>query len=156
MKHIAKLYRIAVALLVIVVAAGAAQAGAQIVGATLSGTVRDTTGAAVSGATVTVRQTETGATRILTTGADGRYSAPGACGQLFGVRRARRLCGAAADGNCAGRGQSLVVDFKLGVSAVHRSGGKRQCSDSQHHFATDVRPGRRAPGEGAAAERAQL
>ena len=45
-------------------------------GATIAGTVHDATGATVNGATVTVRQTETGATRILLTGADGRYAAP--------------------------------------------------------------------------------
>ena len=49
---------------------------AQIVGGSISGTVRDTSGAAVTGATVTVHQIETGATRILATNADGRFYAP--------------------------------------------------------------------------------
>ncbi len=57
----AKPYRIlAVLLLVISIAAHA-----QIVGGTISGTVKDSTGAALAGATVTVRQIETGATRTL-------------------------------------------------------------------------------------------
>jgi len=121
-KHIAKLYRIAVALLVIVVAAGAAQAGAQIVGATLSGTVRDTTGAAVSGATVTVRQTETGATRILTTGADGRYSAPSVPVGHYTVTAARDgFATQEQTGIVLVVAQSLVVDFKLVVGAVQQN-----------------------------------
>jgi hypothetical protein len=40
---------------------------AQIVGATINGTVRDSTGAVVAGATVTVRNTQNGATRVVTT-----------------------------------------------------------------------------------------
>ena len=54
----------------------ASSAYAQVVGATLTGTVHDPSGAAVSAATVTVRQTETGAIRILTTDAEGRFFAP--------------------------------------------------------------------------------
>ena len=51
-------------------------AHAQIVGGSISGTVRDTSGAVVTGAAVTVHQVETGATRILATNADGRFYAP--------------------------------------------------------------------------------
>ena len=71
-----KLVRNLLVFVVAIAAAGAIPGDAQIVGATIAGTVRDTTGATVNGATVTVRQTETGATRILVTGADGRYAAP--------------------------------------------------------------------------------
>ncbi len=51
-------------------------ARAQVVGGTLSGTVTDSTGAVLSNADVTVHNDETGNERHLTTGADGRYSAP--------------------------------------------------------------------------------
>ena len=48
----------------------------QVVGGSSSGTVHDPNGAGVSGATVLVRQVETGATRTLTTEGDGRFFAP--------------------------------------------------------------------------------
>jgi hypothetical protein len=75
-----KLHRIVPSLILVLplvaIAGGAAAAYAQIVGGTIGGTVKDATGALLSGATVTVRQLETGATRTLTTGADGRFHAP--------------------------------------------------------------------------------
>ena len=55
---------------------GLRPAGAQIVGGTIRGTVEDASGAAIPGAKVTVRDTETGTTRMLTSGADGRFAAP--------------------------------------------------------------------------------
>ncbi|WP_348269531.1 carboxypeptidase-like regulatory domain-containing protein [Edaphobacter paludis] len=51
-------------------------AHAQIVGGTLSGTITDTTGAALANAKVLVHNDETGNERNLTTASDGRYSAP--------------------------------------------------------------------------------
>ena len=42
----------------------------------LNGVVKDSTGAVVPGATVTIVNTATGDTRVLTTNAAGRYSAP--------------------------------------------------------------------------------
>src|SRR5262245_5352145 len=48
-------------------------AAAQIATATLSGTVRDDTGAALPNTTVTAKSDATGATRRTTTGGDGRY-----------------------------------------------------------------------------------
>jgi hypothetical protein len=106
------------ALLFLTIAASAARA--QVVGATLSGTVRDATGAALSGATVTVKQLETGATRRLTTGTDGRYAAPSVPVGEYTVT-------AAHDGFAAQErtgislvvAQSLVVDFELTVDSVH-------------------------------------
>lgn len=49
---------------------------AQVVGGTLSGIVTDPTGAALSDSSVTVHNDETGNERRLTTGPDGRFSAP--------------------------------------------------------------------------------
>ncbi len=68
----AKFYR----LIALVFVVGAFTAQAQIVGANLAGSVHDPSGAAVSGATVVVRQVETGATRTLTTDSEGRFFAP--------------------------------------------------------------------------------
>jgi hypothetical protein len=45
------------------------------IGAAISGRVEDASGAAVSGATVTVKSLDTGATRVVTTNASGEYSA---------------------------------------------------------------------------------
>ena len=58
------------------VLAGAGGMRAQIVGATLGGTVVDRTGASLPVSTVTVRNDETGAQRALTTDGEGRFSAP--------------------------------------------------------------------------------
>jgi hypothetical protein len=49
---------------------------AQVVGGTLSGQITDPTGAALSDASVVVRNDETGNERRLVTGSDGRFSAP--------------------------------------------------------------------------------
>ena len=53
-----------------------APASAQAVSGTILGTVRDTSGAAVPGATVTLVQTSTGYSRSLVTDAQGEYTAP--------------------------------------------------------------------------------
>ena len=98
-----------------------ATAFGQIVGATIGGTVHDATGAAVSGAKVTVRQIETGATRTLMTGADGRYAAPSVPVGNYTVT-------AAHDGFAAQErtgitlvvAQSLIVDFQLGIDTVRQ------------------------------------
>ena len=100
---------------------GAATAVGQIVGATIAGTVHDATGAAVSGAKVTVRQIETGATRTLITGADGRYTAPSVPVGNYTVTAAHD--GFAAQertGITLAVAQSLIVDFQLGVDTVRQ------------------------------------
>ena len=51
-------------------------ASAQTFRGTILGTVTDSTGAAIAGATVTVKNTGTGLTRVVTTGDDGSYSVP--------------------------------------------------------------------------------
>ncbi len=51
------------------------QALGQVTTATISGTVSDSTGAVIPGATVTVRNVETGISRTVTTSTEGRYAA---------------------------------------------------------------------------------
>ncbi|MGH9604659.1 MAG: carboxypeptidase regulatory-like domain-containing protein [Terracidiphilus sp.] len=92
---------------------------AQVVGGTIGGEVADTTGAAIPGAAVTVRQIETGATRELLTGADGRYSAPSVPVGTYSILAS--MDGFRAEvrtGISLSVDQSIEVDFKLGLSSV--------------------------------------
>jgi len=93
----------------------------QIVGGTISGAVHDKTGAAVVGATVVVRQTETGASRQLTTDTDGRYYAPSVPVGNFIVTVSHE--GFQTDqrsGISLAIGQHLQVNFDLGVEKVEQ------------------------------------
>jgi outer membrane receptor protein involved in Fe transport len=58
---------------------------AQVDTGTLTGTAKDTTGAVVPDAMVTVRNTATGATRVAQTGNDGVYTVPGLAPSLYDV-----------------------------------------------------------------------
>jgi outer membrane receptor protein involved in Fe transport len=62
--------------LILAVFASAASAGAQTVTGTLQGTVTDTNGAVVAGATVVIRNVETGQERTVSTNDEGLFSAP--------------------------------------------------------------------------------
>ena len=78
-------------LLAFVAAPSLAHAQSQAINGTIEGVVRDTTGAALPGVTVTVTHVETGARRVLSTGADGSYRAlllP--LGELPGARASSR------------------------------------------------------------------
>jgi carboxypeptidase family protein len=55
---------------------GAGAAKAQSFRGIILGTVTDATGAAISGANVTVKNLDTGLTRVVTTSGDGTYSVP--------------------------------------------------------------------------------
>jgi len=96
-------------------------AHAQVVGGTIGGTVKDGSGALLGGAKVTVRQIETGATRTLTTDADGRFHAPSVPVGVYSVTVAH-------DGFAAQKrtgislvvGQSLQLDFELGLDSVRQ------------------------------------
>jgi hypothetical protein len=93
----------------------------QIVGGTISGTVHDKTGAAVVGATVIVRQTETGASRQLTTDADGRFYAPSVPVGNYVVTVSHEGFQTDQRGGIAlAIGQSLQVNFDLGVEKVEQ------------------------------------
>jgi carboxypeptidase family protein/TonB-dependent receptor-like protein len=62
--------------LLIGVTLGVLVAPAQVSTATISGVVQDQSGASIAGATVTIRNVDTGAVRTLTSDAGGRYTAP--------------------------------------------------------------------------------
>ena len=92
---------------------------AQVTTGTISGTVGDSTGAVIPGASITVRNVETGITREATTDAAGRYRIPqlglgsyeitaGSAGFQTGVRSGVTLT----------VGREATVDFTLQVGAV--------------------------------------
>jgi Carboxypeptidase regulatory-like domain len=102
----------------------ALHAHAQVVGGTLSGLITDPTGAALSDASVLVHNDETGNERRLTTGADGRFSAPSIpigtytiTAEHPGFTAQRRI------GIPLTIGQSKQIDLELTVDSVkHRRG----------------------------------
>ncbi|HEX3985732.1 MAG TPA: carboxypeptidase-like regulatory domain-containing protein [Acidobacteriaceae bacterium] len=104
----------------LLVAASSRFANGQVVGGTITGVVRDSSGGAVSGATVVVHQTETGATRTLSTVADGRFAAPSIPigDYIVSVSHAGF---SAEERNAISLtvGQNLQLDFVLTVSALH-------------------------------------
>src|SRR5271167_739868 len=55
---------------------GPVRLDAQVGNATLNGTVTDTTGAAIPGATITITNKDTGASRVAASGGAGEYSTP--------------------------------------------------------------------------------
>jgi hypothetical protein len=94
---------------------------AQVVGATLTGAVADPSGAAVSAATVTIRQTETGATRVLLTDAEGRFFAPSIpVGPYTVTAQHEGFAPQVRSGITLTVGQSLQVNFALTVAGVQQ------------------------------------
>jgi hypothetical protein len=94
---------------------------AQVVGATLTGTVHDSSGAAVTGATVTIRQTETGAKRVLVTDAGGRFFAPSVpVGPYTVAVEHDGFARQEQSGITLTIGQSLQLNFALTVAGVNQ------------------------------------
>jgi hypothetical protein len=97
-------------------------AHSQVVGGTIAGVVHDTSGAAVSSATVLVRQAETGATRTLTTDAEGRFFAPSVPVGVFTVAvQHEGFAPQERTGISLTVGQSLQLNFVLGVATVQQA-----------------------------------
>ena len=113
----AKLYRLFPIFLLV----ASTTAYAQIVGGTISGIVRDSTGASLAGATVTVRQIETGSTRTLTTNGDGRFYAPSVpVGDYLVTVKHDGFQTDQQSGISLVIGQSLQLNFVLGVEKVQQ------------------------------------
>ncbi len=92
---------------------------AQVNTATISGTVRDESGAVLPGANVVLTNQDTGITRTVTANAAGRYSAPALSLGNYEVRA--QLDGfqtAVRSGIVLTVGRAAVVDFTLQVGAV--------------------------------------
>ncbi len=93
----------------------------QIVGGSITGTVNDPNGATVAGAAVLVRQAETGATRTLTTTADGRFFAPSVpVGHYSVTVSLDGFDSQHQSGIDLTVGQSLQLHFVLGLAKVQQ------------------------------------
>lgn len=99
----------------------AATATAQIVGGSISGTVSDPNGATVVGATVQVRQLETGATRTLTSAQDGRFFAPSVpVGHYAVIVSQEGFDPQEQSGINLTVGQSVQLNFVLGIAKLQQ------------------------------------
>lgn len=96
-------------------------APAQVVGATISGTVRDASGAAIAGAQVSIRNLETGAARNLISDAEGVYSAPSLAVGRYQVTVEKAGFNTQSEtGINLVVGQRAVVDLSLAVGKVEQ------------------------------------
>jgi outer membrane receptor protein involved in Fe transport len=96
---------------------GMPAAAAQTVTGTIQGTVVDTSGAVVPGATVTIRQTDTGAERVLVTSEAGFFSAPYVPLGTYTVKAELAGFGTVVrEGIRVGLNETRVVDIKLNPS----------------------------------------
>ena len=115
-----RLRSVAAVALMLAIAMGLARA--QVVGASIGGQVRDGTGAALAGATVTVRNVDMGTTRTMTTGADGRFSARSVPVGAYTVSAAHTgFQSQQRDGIFLAIGQTVNVNLTLSVGAVQQN-----------------------------------
>ena len=83
--------------------------------------MHDASGAAIAGATVVVRQSETGAARQLTTDSEGRFNAPSVPVGPYSISVAKdSFESQTQNGFSLAIGQTLQVNFVLGVAAVQQ------------------------------------
>src|SRR5262245_2024696 len=68
--------RVLATLLLLGAAAAAASAQSTAINGTIEGTVKDSSGAALPGVTITITNTDTGAQRVVISGDEGTYRAP--------------------------------------------------------------------------------
>src|ERR1700749_452557 len=93
---------------------------AQVVGASITGTVRDASGAGVPQAAIIVRNLETGAERKVESDNEGHYAAPSVPVGRYEVTAAKEgFSTETRSGVSLVIGQSAVVDLSLAVGAVH-------------------------------------
>ena len=97
----------------------AAAAAAQTVTGTLQGTVTDTSGGALPGAIVTIKNVDTGATREVTTNNSGFYTAPFlAIGTYTVVAKLNGFTTLVRENVQVGLNQTQVADFQLKPATV--------------------------------------
>lgn len=96
--------------------------GAQVVGGTISGVVTDATGAALPGATVIVRNLETGAERKLASDDSGHYSAPSISVGTYQVTASKPgFAPATKTGISLVVAQKAQIDLELAVGEVQQA-----------------------------------
>ncbi|HEX3437916.1 MAG TPA: carboxypeptidase-like regulatory domain-containing protein [Pseudacidobacterium sp.] len=106
-------------ILLLLLASISVSARAQIVGASISGTVRDTSGAAISQADITVHNLETGAERRVASDSEGRYAVPSIpVGRYEVTAQKEGFSTQTRSGVNLVIGQSAVVDLSLAVGQV--------------------------------------
>src|SRR6201985_1412997 len=124
----------AIAGIVAALVISAAPLQAQVVGGSISGTITDASGAAIPGATVVIRNEETGNQRQLTSNGEGLYSAPSVSIGRYSVTAAK---GAFApqqrDGIAVTVGQSVHVNLALSAS-----GGSQRVEVTDKPPAVDI------------------
>ena len=128
------------------------------VSANLWGTVSDPSGAAVSGATVTAKNVDTGLSRSTVTDPGGPLCFHRAAGWALRAHRPKGgLCRGNPQGHSSGRGarrgRRPDPPHRRGQRTVNRC---RRRAAGQRHHAGHLRTGGRAAGQRPAAERAQL
>src|SRR5215510_4308664 len=95
---------------------------AQVNTATISGTVRDESGAVLPGANVTVQNQDTGISRTVSTSETGRYSAPAlGLGNYQVTAQLQGFQSQVRSGIALTVGREAVVDFTLAVGAVSQT-----------------------------------
>lgn len=111
--------RIFLNLLLAVILAGfrSAPANAQVEAGTISGTVRDSSGAVIAGATVAVKNVATGAERKAETGATGQYNVPGLSPGTYEITISRTGFAEFKGRAEVAVGGHTTVDAQLAVSA---------------------------------------
>src|SRR5262245_28067288 len=108
-----------VAASVLVMALWTAHAVAQLTTGNINGAVTDQSGAAIPGAKVTAKNTETGVARETVTGPTGRYELPSLPGGIYEVSATSEgFQTSVRSGITLSIGQNAVVDHKLQVGAV--------------------------------------
>lgn len=92
---------------------------AQLIGASVAGTVKDPTGAVLAGAAITVTNVETGAVRSTVADESGRYTVPSVPVGLYQVRAEKAgFQSQLKTGIQLVVGQSTVIDLTLAVGPV--------------------------------------
>ncbi|HET6205956.1 MAG TPA: carboxypeptidase-like regulatory domain-containing protein, partial [Terracidiphilus sp.] len=100
----------------------AISAQAQIVGGNIGGVVHDSTGASLSDAVATIRQSETGTTRTVTTDSEGRFVAPSVPVGPYTVEvKHEGFAPQKQTGISLTVGQSIQLNFVLSVAAVEQA-----------------------------------
>jgi hypothetical protein len=95
---------------------------AQVVGGSIAGAVTDSSGAAIPGATVIIRNQETGSQRQLNANGDGLYSAPSVPVGRYSVSAAQpAFATLQRDGIVVTIGQAVRVNLALSTSIVSQS-----------------------------------